>query len=64
MAIVPQGGNTGLCGGATPGKSSNSVVISTSRLNQIRELDLQNSTITLEAGVVLKNAQDAANKSG
>ena len=64
MAIVPQGGNTGLCGGATPGKSSNSVVISTSRLNQIRELDLQNSTITLEAGVVLKNAQDAAIKAG
>ena len=64
MLFRSQGGNTGLCGGATPGKSSNSVVISTSRLNQIRELDLQNSTITLEAGVVLKNAQDAAIKAG
>ena len=64
MAIVPQGGNTGLCGGATPGKNGDCVVISTSRLNQIRELDLQNSTITLEAGVILKNAQDAAIKAG
>lgn len=64
MAIVPQGGNTGLCGGATPGKNGDCVVISTSRLNQIRELDLQNSTITLEAGVILKNAQDAAMKVG
>lgn len=64
MAIVPQGGNTGLCGGATPGENGDCVVISTSRLNQIRELDLQNSTITLEAGVILKNAQDAAMKVG
>ena len=64
MAIVPQGGNTGLCGGATPGKNGDCVVISTSRLNQIRELDLQNSTITLEAGVILRNAQDAAMKAG
>jgi FAD/FMN-containing dehydrogenase len=63
-AIVPQGGNTGLCGGATPGKYNDCVVMSTTRLNQIRELDPQNSTITLEAGVVLKNAQDAAFKAG
>lgn len=64
IAIVPQGGNTGLCGGATPAKDGHSVVISTTRLNQIRELDLENSTITLDAGVVLMNAQEAAAKAG
>jgi FAD/FMN-containing dehydrogenase len=64
IAIVPQGGNTGLCGGATPSKNSHCVVISTSRLNHIRELDLENSTITLDAGVVLINAQEAAVKVG
>lgn len=64
IAIVPQGGNTGLCGGATPTKDGQSVVISTTRLNQIRELDLENSTITLDAGVVLMNAQEAATKAG
>lgn len=64
IAIVPQGGNTGLCGGATPAKDGQSVVISTTRLNQIRELDLENSTITLDAGVVLTNAQEAAAKAG
>ncbi len=64
ISIVPQGGNTGLCGGATPTKDGRSVVISTTRLNQIRELDLENSTITLDAGVVLMNAQEAAAKAG
>lgn len=53
IAIVPQGGNTGLCGGATPDKSGNSVVISTARLNAVRNLDLENAAITLEAGVIL-----------
>jgi FAD/FMN-containing dehydrogenase len=64
IAVVPQGGNTGLCGGAIPGKASNSVVISTSRLNKIRELDLENSTITLESGVILAHAQEAAFNAG
>lgn len=64
IAVVPQGGNTGLCGGATPSKDSHCVVISTTRLNHIRELDLENSTITLDAGVVLMNAQEAAFKAG
>lgn len=59
IAIVPQGGNTGLCGGATPDKSGNSVVISTARLNAVRNLDLENAAITLEAGVILSHAQEA-----
>ena len=64
IAIVPQGGNTGLCGGATPQSKGSSVVISTIRMNQIRELDLDNSTITLDAGVILSHAQEAALSAG
>ena len=64
IAIVPQGGNTGLCGGATPDKSGNSVVISTARLNAIRNIDLENAAITLEAGVILSHVQEAALRAG
>ena len=61
---MPQGGNTGLCGGATPMDEYPSVVIVTTRLNQIHEVNLENSTITLDSGVLLANAQEAANQSG
>ena len=64
IAIVPQGGNTGLCGGATPQDKGSSVVISTSRLNKIREIDVDNATITLDAGVILSHAQEAALSAG
>lgn len=64
LSIVPQGGNTGLCGGATPSSDYQSVVICTSRLNQIHEVNLENSTITLDSGVVLASAQEAAKQSG
>ena len=64
LSIVPQGGNTGLCGGATPSNDYQSVVISTSRLNKIYDVNLENSTITLDAGVVLASAQEAAEQSG
>jgi len=64
LSIVPQGGNTGLCGGATPSNDYQSVVISTSRLNKIYEVNLENSTITLDSGVVLASAQEAAEQSG
>jgi len=64
IPIVPQGGNTGLCGGATPISDYPSVVIVTSRLNQIHEVNLENSTITLDSGVLLANAQEAAKQSG
>jgi FAD/FMN-containing dehydrogenase len=59
-AVVPQGGNTGLVGGATPDGSGTQVVISLSRLNRIRALDDLNNTITVEAGCVLANIQQAA----
>lgn len=60
MAIVPQGGNTGLCGGATPDLTGNAILVSLSRLNRIRAVDAANHTITVEAGCVLKQIQDAA----
>ena len=60
--IVPQGGNTGLCGGATPDETGDSLVINLSRMNNIREIDARNYTITVDAGVILKNIQKAASK--
>jgi len=60
VPMVPQGGNTGLCGGATPDSSGYAVVICLRRLNQIQALDLENSTITVGAGAVLKHVQEAA----
>lgn len=58
VAIVPQGGNTGLCGGATP--VGEEVVINLSRLRRIRSVDAANATITVEAGCTLRQVQDAA----
>ena len=58
--IVPQGGNTGLVGGQMPDQSGRQVVLSLSRLNRIREIDVASNTMTAEAGVVLQAAQQAA----
>src|SRR5271157_5836181 len=44
VAVVPQGGNTGLCGGATPDEAGGEVVVSLSRLNRVRALDADNAT--------------------
>jgi D-lactate dehydrogenase (cytochrome) len=59
-AIVPQGGNTGLCGAATPDASGSQVVLNLSRMNRIREVDSRNNTVTAEAGCVLASLQRAA----
>lgn len=64
ISIVPQGGNTGLCGGATPDNTGDSVIILLHRLNQISDVDIQNSTITVGAGAILKQVQDAALEHG
>lgn len=58
VAIVPQGGNTGLCGGATP--VGGEVVVSLRRMNRIRALDADNNSITVEAGCTLQAVQEAA----
>ena len=60
VAIIPQGGNTGLTGAGQPHADLSEVIVSTSRLDQIRSIDPLNDTITVEAGVVLKQIQDAA----
>lgn len=60
VPMVPQGGNTSLCGAATPDRSGAAVVISLSRLNRIRALDAANNTVTVDAGCLLAQVQEAA----
>ena len=62
--LVPQGGNTSMVGGATPDESGRQIVLSLARLNRIRDIDPLDMTMTAEAGVVLKTAQDAAEGAG
>jgi FAD/FMN-containing dehydrogenase len=62
VAIVPQGGNTGLCGGATP--IGGEVLVSLVRLNRIRDVDALNNAITVESGCTLQQVQEAAAKAG
>ncbi|MDE2440808.1 MAG: FAD-binding oxidoreductase [Betaproteobacteria bacterium] len=59
-AIVPQGGNTSLCGAATPDSTGAAVVLSLGRLNRILAVDTGNNTITVEAGCTLAAVQEAA----
>ncbi len=60
FAIVPQGGLTGLSSGAVPLSDGKSVILSTHRMNRIREVDPLNNSMTVEAGVVLADAKAAA----
>jgi FAD/FMN-containing dehydrogenase len=62
--IVTQGGNTGMSGGATPDDSGAQVILSTTRMNRIRAVDPINNTMTVDAGVILAHAQDAARAAG
>ena len=62
IGIVPQGGNTGLTGGSQPHDGMSEVIVSTSRLKRIRGLDTVDDTVTVEAGVVLKEIQSAAER--
>src|ERR1035437_3313350 len=58
IALVPQGGNTGLVGGQTP--HNGEVVVSMRRMDKIRDIDTASNTMTCEAGVVLQVAQQHA----
>jgi FAD/FMN-containing dehydrogenase len=60
VGVVPQGGNTGYCGGATPDESGRQLLLSLRRLNRIRAVDAGNFSITAEAGCVLASVQQAA----
>ena len=61
-AIVPQGGNTGLTGASQPHNDLSEVIISTSRMNRVREIDTANDTLTVEPGVILKQIQEIASE--
>jgi FAD/FMN-containing dehydrogenase len=60
IGMVPQGGNTGYCGGATPRAGGADIVISLRRMRRIRAIDADNDSMTAEAGCVLAELQDAA----
>ncbi len=60
VPVVPQGGNTGMCGGATADTSGSEIVLCLRRMRAIRSIDRDNATMTLEAGVTLVEAQQAA----
>jgi FAD/FMN-containing dehydrogenase len=59
-AIVPQAGNTGLCGGQIPTEEGSEVLLSLDRMTRILAVDAADNTITVEAGATLKSVQDAA----
>jgi FAD/FMN-containing dehydrogenase len=61
VAVVPQGGNTGLTGGALAGGERPSVLLNLSRMNHIRDIDTANNSLTAEAGCILAHVRDAAN---
>ncbi len=63
-ALVPQGGNTGLAVGSIPDASGTQVVLSLTRMNAVRSVDADNLTMTVEAGCILQNLQDTAEKAG
>ena len=60
VPVVPQGGKTGLVGGAIPNETGPAVLLHMGRMNQIRDLDPFNYTMTIEAGCVLQDVQSAA----
>ncbi|HXK54587.1 MAG TPA: FAD-binding oxidoreductase, partial [Hyphomicrobiales bacterium] len=64
VAIVPQGGNTGLVGGQVPFEEGNEVVVSLGRLNRILSIDAQGNTLTAQAGCTLAAIQHAAQEAG
>ncbi|MBM6545107.1 FAD-binding oxidoreductase [Janibacter sp. YIM B02568] len=64
VAVTPQGGNTGLVGGGIAGPERRSVVLSLSRMRQVRSIDPVGDTIVVDAGVVLADIHDAADRAG
>ena len=60
VPVVPQGGNTGYCGGATPDASGNAVVLAMQRMDRIRSVDAANFAMVAEAGCTLARVQEAA----
>ncbi|TXL68805.1 FAD-binding oxidoreductase [Zeimonas arvi] len=64
LPIVPQGGNTGMSGAATPDDSGRAVVLSLAKLTKVRSIDTINNSITVEAGCTLDSVREAAAAAG
>ena len=64
VAVVPQGGNSGMSGGATPDESGEALLLSLRRMNRIRALDKAARQVTCEAGVILQSLHEAAATAG
>lgn len=64
VPLVPQGGNTGLVLGGVPDQSATAIVLSLTRLRNIRAVDIVNHTMTVDAGCILQEIQDAADQAG
>ena len=62
ISVVPQGGNTGLCGGATP--LNDEIILSLEHMNAIHDIDSHSGILTCDAGCILQNLHDHANKHG
>ncbi|SDV50737.1 FAD-binding oxidoreductase [Chitinasiproducens palmae] len=64
VPIVPQGGNTGVCGGAVPSAGGDALLLNLSRMNRVREIDAVSDVIVVEAGCILADVQQAAAAAG
>jgi len=62
IGVVPHGGNTGYCGGATPDESGQQVVLGLGRMNRVRSVDALNYSLIAEAGAILANVQRVADE--
>ncbi|NQV98231.1 MAG: FAD-binding oxidoreductase [Rhodospirillales bacterium] len=60
VSVIPQGGNTGLCGGCIPQGQPDTLILSLERMNKVRNLDIMGNTITVDAGCVLADVQRIA----
>jgi FAD/FMN-containing dehydrogenase len=64
VGVVPHGGNTSYCGGATPDETGRQLVLSLARLNRVRSVDSENYSLIAEAGCILAQVQQAAEAAG
>jgi FAD/FMN-containing dehydrogenase len=64
VGVVPQGGNTGYCGGATPDESGRQLVVALRRMDRVRAIDAANFSMTVEAGCILADVQRIAAEAG
>ena len=64
VPIVPQGGNSGMCGGATPDETGASILLSLRRMNSIRQFDPDARQIVCDAGLILQNLHEEVEQHG